>query len=205
MDAALSTMKAADAGPAHLSWTGLAAKSESTQFSSGFILAHSFGKLVTKWIQISTHQELYSSTDRGEVAARLCWSRHHYFRRTADHFVADYRTFEFGGRNPCFKLTVFIKLLSVPTHLWNLFLSVNHSAVMYEWVLCARFCSIPPLQRRIKGGALHKPDQRKCTISHTMANICELALNMHLPYFKANDVHHFYSNLLHDMVRFIGI
>lgn len=54
---------------------------------------------------------------RGEAAARLCSTRHHYFRKTADHFVSDYRTFEFGGRNQCFKLTVFIKLLSVPTHI----------------------------------------------------------------------------------------
>lgn len=45
MDPALSTMKAADARPAHLSWTGLAAKSESPQFSSGFILAHQLWKI----------------------------------------------------------------------------------------------------------------------------------------------------------------
>lgn len=65
--------------------------------------------------------------------------------------------------------------------------------------------AVPPLQRRTKGGTLHEPDQRKYSISRTMMNICELGLNMHLPYFKANDVHHFYSNLLHDMVTFFEI
>lgn len=62
----------------------------------------------------------------------------------------------------------------------------------------------PPLQR-IKGGTLRKTDKRKCTISHIMMNIYDLGLNMLLPYFKANDVHHFYGNLLRDIVTFIEI
>jgi len=36
MDAALNTMNAADARPAHISWTCQAAKSKSPHFSSGY-------------------------------------------------------------------------------------------------------------------------------------------------------------------------
>lgn len=80
MDAALGTMKAADAGPTHLSWTAPAAKSESPPFSSGFILARQLWKISHECIQISAQQELHSSTRQREQQL-LYLSHHHGFRR----------------------------------------------------------------------------------------------------------------------------
>lgn len=77
MDPALSTMKAADAGPAHLSWTGLAAKSKSPQFSSGFILAHQLWKIGHQMNSDFNPPGVRFKHQREEAGARLYSSYHH--------------------------------------------------------------------------------------------------------------------------------
>lgn len=72
MDAALSTMQAADAWPAHLSWTALTAKAGSPSFQEDSSWLSSSGKLVTKWTQISTPHELDPRTpERGQDLRRI--------------------------------------------------------------------------------------------------------------------------------------
>lgn len=77
---ALSTMKATDAGPAHLSWTGLAAKYESPQFSSGFILAHQLWKIGHQMNSDFNPPGVVFKHQTEEAGDRLYSSHQHYFR-----------------------------------------------------------------------------------------------------------------------------
>lgn len=138
MDPALSTMKAADAGPAHLSWTGLAAKSESPQFSSGFILAHQLRKIGH---QINSDFNPPGGIFKHQIeegGARLYLS-HHYFRRITKNSVPDSGIFKFASYNQYSKLPAFIELLGVSTHIRSF-----ASTISYESLLHARLCIIPP-------------------------------------------------------------
>lgn len=129
MEPALSTMKAADAGPAHLSWTGLAAKSESPQFSSGFILAHQLRKI--------GHQINSDFNPPGgifkhhieEARARLYSSHHYCSRRITKNSVPDSGMFNFASYNQYSKLPAFIELLSVSTHIGSFASQCHHSTI----------------------------------------------------------------------------
>lgn len=127
MDPALSTMKAADAGPAHLSWTGLAAKSESSQFSSGFILAHQLWKIGHQINSDFNLPGVIVKRQREEAGARLYSSHHDYFRGSADNSVPDSGIFKFATYNQYSKLSAFLELLSVSTHIRSFASPFHHS------------------------------------------------------------------------------
>ena len=96
MDPALSTMKAADARPAHLSWTGLAAKSESPQFSSGFILAHQLWKIGH---QMNSDFNSPGAVFKHQITEAGLHSSHHqhYFRRITNNSVPDSTILKFAS------------------------------------------------------------------------------------------------------------
>lgn len=91
----------------------------------------SFGKLVTKWIQIPTHQELDSSTREWKQELDSS-SHHHYFKRMASNSLPDSTIFKFASYNQYSKLTAFIELLNVSTHIGN-FTSQSQSFNNYLW------------------------------------------------------------------------
>lgn len=81
MDPACSRTQAADAGPAHLSWTGPAAKSKSPQFSSGFILAYQLREIGHQVNSESNPPGARFAQQTEEAGAGLYSSHHHYYRR----------------------------------------------------------------------------------------------------------------------------
>lgn len=97
MGPALSTMKAADARPAHLSWTGLAAKSKSPQFSSGFILAHQLWKIGH---QMNSDFNLPGAVFKHQITeagATLYSHPQHYFRRITNNSIPDSAILKFAS------------------------------------------------------------------------------------------------------------
>lgn len=118
MDPAFST-KAADARPAYLSWTGLAAKSKSPQFSSGFILAHQLWKIGHQMNSDFNPPGVRFKHQREKAGARLCSSHHHYFKRMASNSTPDSTIFKFASYNQYSKLTAFTELLNVSSHIGN--------------------------------------------------------------------------------------
>ena len=97
MGPALSTMKAADARPAHLSWTGLAAKSKSPQFSSGFILAHQLWKIGP---QMNSDFNLPGAVFKHQITeagATLYSHPQHYFRRITNNSIPDSAILKFAS------------------------------------------------------------------------------------------------------------
>lgn len=97
MDPALSTMKAADARPAHLSWTGLAAKSESPQFSSGFILAHQLWKIGHQMNSDFNSPGAVFKHQITEAGATLYSHHQHYFRKITNNSVPDSAILKFAS------------------------------------------------------------------------------------------------------------
>lgn len=126
MDPALSTKKTADARPAYLSWTGLAAKSKSPQFSSGFILAHQLWKIGHQMNSDLNPPGVRFKHQRARAGARLYSSHHHYLKRVASNSTPDSTIFKFASYNQYSKLTAFIELLNVSTHTGN-FASLSQS------------------------------------------------------------------------------
>lgn len=141
MDGALSTMEAADAGPAHLSWTGPAAKSESPQFSSGFILAHQLWKIGHQMNSDFNPPGVVFEHQTEETGARPPSSHHHHFRRITDNSVPDSRILKSASYNGYSKLTAFFFLNYWMFPLISL-LSFNHLTITREQLLHARSCII---------------------------------------------------------------